>query len=71
MLPHYAVIANCVQMKQCADDRDAALPNEKKLYDVGDVALGGTSLVSIYCVSCMMLIRHLVLPFYRASDVVC
>ena len=44
MIPHYAVIANCVQMKQCADIRDAAMPNDKKLYSVGDVALGGMSL---------------------------
>ncbi|KAI1792259.1 amp dependent CoA ligase, partial [Ganoderma leucocontextum] len=48
MISHYAVIANCVQMKQCADMRDAALPNEKKLYDVGDVGLGVLPFYHIY-----------------------
>ena len=41
MIPHYAVIANCVQMKQYANTRDAPYPNEKKLYRSGDVALAG------------------------------
>ena len=30
-------------MRRRADARDAAQPNERKLYDVGDVGLGGMS----------------------------
>lgn len=41
MIPHYAVIANCVQMKQYANTRDATLPNKEKVYGAGDVGLGG------------------------------
>ena len=41
MIPHYAVIANCVQMKQYANTRDGNKPNSEKLYRAGDVALGG------------------------------
>ncbi len=48
MIPHYAVIANCVQMKQWADMRDAALPDEKKLYEVGDIGLGGMFAISSF-----------------------
>ena len=40
-IPHYSVIANCVQMKQYANTRDATLPNKEKVYGAGDVGLGG------------------------------
>ena len=50
MIPHYAVIANCVQMKQYANTRDAPYPNEKKLYRSGDVALAGTCSPGWCCV---------------------
>lgn len=46
MIPHYAVIANCVQMKQYANTRDADKPNDKKLYRSGDIALGGTHTIT-------------------------
>ena len=50
MIPHYAVIANCVQMKQYANTRDAPYPNEKKLYRSGDVALAGACSLEWCCV---------------------
>ena len=42
MISHHAVIANCVQMAQHVNLRDATLPNEKKRYAAGDVVFGGT-----------------------------
>ncbi|KAI0767439.1 amp dependent CoA ligase [Fomes fomentarius] len=48
MIPHYAVIANCVQMKQYANSRDADKPNDKKLYRSGDIALGVLPFYHIY-----------------------
>ena len=41
MIPHHSVIANCVQMKRYVDLKDGGLPNEKKTWAAGDVALGG------------------------------
>ncbi|KAI0702163.1 hypothetical protein C8Q76DRAFT_802450 [Earliella scabrosa] len=40
MIPHYAVSANCVQMKQYAKTSDGNKPNTDKLHRAGDVALG-------------------------------
>ncbi|PIL27096.1 transporter [Ganoderma sinense ZZ0214-1] len=48
MIPHFAVIANCIQMKQCTDMRDADMPNDQKLYSVGDVGLGVLPFYHIY-----------------------
>ncbi|KAI0752727.1 amp dependent CoA ligase [Daedaleopsis nitida] len=48
MIPHYAVIANCVQMKQYVDTRDTGKPNAQKLYAAGDVALGVLPFYHIY-----------------------
>ncbi|EJF61698.1 amp dependent CoA ligase [Dichomitus squalens] len=48
MIPHYAVIANCIQMKQYANTRDAPYPNEKKLYRSGDVAIAVLPFYHIY-----------------------
>ncbi|RDX52614.1 amp dependent CoA ligase [Lentinus brumalis] len=48
MIPHYAVIANCIQMKQYADTRDGGKPNDQKLYRSGDVALGVLPFYHIY-----------------------
>ncbi|KAI0705344.1 amp dependent CoA ligase [Earliella scabrosa] len=48
MIPHYAVIANCVQMKQYANTRDGNKPNSEKLYRAGDVALGVLPFYHIY-----------------------
>ena len=44
MIPHYAVIANCIQMKQYINSRDGDKPNDQKLYRSGYVALGGMHL---------------------------
>lgn len=41
MIPHYAVIANVVQMKQYADIHDKGTPIEKQRYAPGDRVLGG------------------------------
>ena len=45
MIPHYAVIANVIQMKQYADRHDAGKPNSQKKYAPGDRMLGGTFVV--------------------------
>ncbi|KAI0717916.1 amp dependent CoA ligase [Cerioporus squamosus] len=46
--PHYAVIANCIQMKQYVNQRDGGKPNDQKLYRSGDVALGVLPFYHIY-----------------------
>ncbi|KAH9927930.1 amp dependent CoA ligase [Epithele typhae] len=40
MIPHYAVIANCVQIKQFVEKEDKKRPFEKKLHRAGDIGLG-------------------------------
>ncbi|KAM5545889.1 hypothetical protein V8D89_000015 [Ganoderma adspersum] len=48
MIPHYSVIANCVQMKQYANTKDAGVPNKDKVYGAGDVGLGVLPWYHIY-----------------------
>ncbi|KAI0356904.1 acetyl-CoA synthetase-like protein [Trametes cingulata] len=48
MIPHYALIANVIQMKQYADRHDADKPNEKKKYAPGDRMLGVLPFYHIY-----------------------
>ncbi|KAI0657466.1 acetyl-CoA synthetase-like protein [Cubamyces menziesii] len=48
MIPHYAVIANVIQMKQYADRHDAGKPNSQKKYAPGDRMLGVLPFYHIY-----------------------
>ncbi|KAI0741847.1 amp dependent CoA ligase [Daedaleopsis nitida] len=48
MIPHYSVIANCIQMKQFIDTKDGGKPNDQKLYASGDIALGVLPFYHIY-----------------------
>ncbi|OSC99660.1 acetyl-CoA synthetase-like protein [Trametes coccinea BRFM310] len=48
MIPHYAVIANVVQMKQYADRYDADKPLDQKKYRPGDRMLGVLPFYHIY-----------------------
>ncbi|KAI9056330.1 acetyl-CoA synthetase-like protein [Trametes sanguinea] len=48
MIPHYAVIANVIQMKQYADRYDADKPLDQKKYRPGDRMLGVLPFYHIY-----------------------
>ncbi|KAI0672315.1 acetyl-CoA synthetase-like protein [Trametes maxima] len=48
MIPHYAVIANAIQMKQYANTHDAGKPLEKQKYAAGDRMLGILPFYHIY-----------------------